>query len=116
MPGDVVVQICDPTRDEFVVLACDGICDRLTNRDCADLVRNLVHREGETDVGLVCEEVIDEALEKESRDNMTACAVFLPAAMMHRPAKIERPEQDVCMRAYEYFFLRRMIKNTSSED
>ncbi|KAL7530758.1 hypothetical protein ACHAWF_003498 [Thalassiosira exigua] len=77
---DILVHNREPARDEFVVLACDGIWDRLTNRDCADLVRSLVREEGETDVGLICEEVIDTALELDSRDNMTMCVVMFPGA------------------------------------
>ena len=76
---DILVHTRDPYNDEFVVLACDGIWDRLTNKDCADIVKSLVHDEGETDVGLICEEVIDTALELDSRDNMTCCVVLFPS-------------------------------------
>jgi len=58
--------------------------DRLTNKNCSDLVRSLVHEEGETDLGLVCEEVIETALELDSRDNMTCCVVMFPGANMAR--------------------------------
>jgi serine/threonine protein phosphatase PrpC len=75
---DILVYAREPMNDEFLVLACDGIWDRLTNNDCSDLIRSLVYREGETDVGLICEEVIDTALELDSRDNMTCCIVMFP--------------------------------------
>lgn len=75
---DILVYAREPSKDEFLVLACDGIWDRLTNKECADLVHTLVFREGETDVGLICEEVIDTALELDSRDNMTCCVVMFP--------------------------------------
>jgi serine/threonine protein phosphatase PrpC len=52
-----------------------------TNRDCAKLIRKLVQEEGETDIGLVCEEVIDTCLELDSRDNMTCCVVAFPGGM-----------------------------------
>ena len=78
---DILVYPRAHGRDEFVVLACDGIWDRLTRRECVDLFRSLVHNEGEADTGLLCEEVIDTALEKDSRDNMTVCAVFFPGAL-----------------------------------
>ncbi|EED88574.1 predicted protein, partial [Thalassiosira pseudonana CCMP1335] len=70
---DIIIHPRDYGKDEYIVLACDGVWDRLTNRDCSTLVRTLLE-EGETDVGLMCEEVIDTALELDSRDNMT-CAV-----------------------------------------
>ncbi|KAL3811498.1 hypothetical protein ACHAXA_004406 [Cyclostephanos tholiformis] len=75
---DILVYAREPMNDEFLVLACDGIWDRLTNKDCSDLIRSLVNHEGETDVGLICEEVIDTALELDSRDNMTCCIVMFP--------------------------------------
>ena len=77
---DILVQTREPTRDEFVVLACDGIWDVLENRDCADLVSVLAHEEGESDVGLVCEEILDTGLELDSRDNMTCCVVMFPGS------------------------------------
>ena len=75
-----------PDRDEFVVLACDGIWDRLTNGDCASLVRTLVRDEGEADAGLIAEEVIDTALELDSRDNMTCVVVLFPPGQAAAPA------------------------------
>ena len=79
---DLTVHVRRPGEDEFVLLACDGIWDRLTNRDASDLVHKLIHDEGETDVGLVCEEIIDTALELDSRDNMTCLLAVFPQAGM----------------------------------
>ena len=79
---DIVVYAREPSNDEFLVLACDGIWDRLSNKECAELVRSLVYREGESDVGLICEEIIDTALELDSRDNMTCCVVMFPSVHM----------------------------------
>jgi serine/threonine protein phosphatase PrpC len=81
---DILVYAREPMNDEFLVLACDGIWDRLTNKDCSDLIRSLVNCESETDVGLICEEVIDTALELDSRDNMTCCIVMFPGVNMDR--------------------------------
>ena len=82
---DILVHTRDANKDEYIVLACDGIWDRLTNRDCAKLVRKLIRDEGETDVGLVCEEVIDTCLELDSRDNMTCCVVAFAGGMPSQP-------------------------------
>ncbi|KAL3802342.1 hypothetical protein HJC23_007167 [Cyclotella cryptica] len=81
---DIIVLPRDYDRDEYIVLACDGVWDRLTNRDCATLVRSCID-EGESDVGLLCEEIIDTALEMDSRDNMTAAVVVFPGAKMPSP-------------------------------
>lgn len=87
---DILVHTRDAVRDEYIVLACDGIWDRLTNRDCAKLVRKLIQEEGETDIGLVCEEVIDTCLELDSRDNMTCLVVAFPGGSGVRPGFISR--------------------------
>ncbi|KAL7466438.1 hypothetical protein ACHAXS_006738 [Conticribra weissflogii] len=79
---DIVVHPRDYANDEYIVLACDGVWDRLTNRDCATLVKTLISDEGESDPGLVCEEIIDHCLELDSRDNMTCAVVIFPAANM----------------------------------
>ena len=81
---DIIVHPRDYEKDEYIVLACDGVWDRLTNRDCATLVRSCID-EGESDVGLICEEIIDTALEMDSRDNMTAALVVFPAGKMSSP-------------------------------
>lgn len=81
---DIIVHPRDYEKDEYIVLACDGVWDRLTNRDCATLVRSCID-EGESDVGLVCEEIIDTALEMDSRDNMTAALVMFPGGKMNNP-------------------------------
>ncbi|KAL7484138.1 hypothetical protein ACHAW6_009775 [Cyclotella cf. meneghiniana] len=81
---DIIVLTRDYEKDEYIVLACDGVWDRLTNRDCAALVRSCID-EGESDVGLLCEEIIDTALEMDSRDNMTAAVVVFPGAKMTSP-------------------------------
>jgi serine/threonine protein phosphatase PrpC len=81
---DILVHPRDYDKDEYIVLACDGVWDRLTNRDCASLVRSCID-EGESDVGLVCEEIIDTALEMDSRDNMTAALIMFPGGKMTCP-------------------------------
>lgn len=69
----------DSKRDEFVILACDGIWDVATNEECADFVQGLLE-EGENDLGLICEEALDTCLEKNSRDNMTMAMITFDGA------------------------------------
>lgn len=61
-------------KDEFIVLACDGVWDVATNEECSSFIQTLLD-EGETDLGLICEEAIDTCLDKNSRDNMTIAMV-----------------------------------------
>lgn len=53
---DIIVQNRDPDKDEFIVIACDGIWDVQTNQECVQMVAG-IFAEGESDLGLVCEEV-----------------------------------------------------------
>lgn len=67
-------------KDEFLVLACDGVWDVATNEQCAEFYKKLIE-EGESDLGLMCEEAIDTCLDKNSRDNMTIGVVTLKAKL-----------------------------------
>ena len=78
---DILVYPRDKAHDEFILLACDGVWDVANNEQCGDLVQQ-VFDEGETDLGLVVEEVLDSCLEKNSRDNMTMILVCLPGIRM----------------------------------
>jgi serine/threonine protein phosphatase PrpC len=53
---DVVIQGRNPLQDEFILVACDGIWDVLTNYEAVQTVAELF-KEGESSLGLVCEEV-----------------------------------------------------------
>ena len=57
-----------------------------------------MHEEGEADVGLMCEEIIDTALEMDSRDNMTCCVVMFPSASNTIEQRDNRPEGGVLKR------------------
>lgn len=75
---EFVVKPRNEEKDEFVILACDGIWDVVSNQECIKIVTDIFN-EGETDVGLVCEEVLDVCLRLGSKDNMTSLIVKLPA-------------------------------------
>jgi len=63
-------------KDEFMVIGCDGIWDVVENDKCVELVQKILNT-GETDMGAICEKMLDACLEKESKDNMTICIVAL---------------------------------------
>jgi len=73
---DVTIQQRRP-GDEFVLLACDGIWDVMTNQEGVSFIREMLTGTGEQDPGLVCEELIDSCLGKGSRDNMTSLIVYM---------------------------------------
>ncbi|GKY90353.1 hypothetical protein MPSEU_000009300 [Mayamaea pseudoterrestris] len=74
---DLIVYPRDTLGDEFIVIACDGIWDVASNKQCTEFVQSLL-AEGETDLGNICEEALDTCLERNSRDNMTMMLVGLP--------------------------------------
>lgn len=53
---DIIVQNRDALSDEFIIIACDGVWDVNTNEECIRMVAELFE-EGESDIGLICEEV-----------------------------------------------------------
>lgn len=75
---DVIVQTRDAGEDEFIVVACDGIWDVQTNLECVRCVAE-IFAEGESNIGLMCEEVLDVCLRRGSKDNMTSLVVRLEA-------------------------------------
>eukprot|EP00985_Skeletonema_marinoi_P022006 scaffold13781_cov114-Skeletonema_marinoi.AAC.2 len=74
---DIIVQNRDMAEDEFIIIACDGIWDVQTNQECVKMVADMFS-EGEDDLGLICEEVLDLCLIKGSKDNMTAAVIKFP--------------------------------------
>jgi len=65
-------------NDEFLVLACDGVWDVMSNEEICSFIshRMRVHESLET----ICNEVIDTCLYKGSRDNMSIIIIAFPAA------------------------------------
>jgi len=74
---DLLVYPRNHEEDEFIVIACDGIWDVASNKQCTDFIQTLLS-EGEIDLGNVCEETLDTCLDRNSRDNMTLMLIGLP--------------------------------------
>mmetsp|Transcript_44341 Transcript_44341/g.106813 ORF Transcript_44341/g.106813 Transcript_44341/m.106813 type:complete len:439 (-) Transcript_44341:86-1402(-) len=74
---DIIVQNRNPDQDEYIIVACDGIWDVRSNQECVLEVAEML-QEGESNVGLMAEEVLDRCLELRSKDNMTAVIVLFP--------------------------------------
>ncbi|ETW03334.1 hypothetical protein H310_04828 [Aphanomyces invadans] len=65
--------------NEFLLLACDGVWDVLSNEEACDFVRSVM-KLGERDMGLICEELLDHCLSLDSRDNMSVVLVAFDGA------------------------------------
>lgn len=75
---EIIVYPRNDNTDEFLVLGCDGIWDVLENNECAKLVHQL-YRENPSNMGKICEDILDVCLKKDSRDNMTVSVLTMPA-------------------------------------
>jgi serine/threonine protein phosphatase PrpC len=53
---DIIIRNRNPETDEFIIVACDGIWDVQSNQQFVTVVADIL-REGESNIGLVCEEV-----------------------------------------------------------
>jgi len=64
--------------DEFLILACDGVWDVMTNTEVMQYIKSrlLIHE----DLEKVCEELLETCLAKGSRDNMSVILIAFPAA------------------------------------
>jgi len=65
-------------EDEFLILACDGVWDVMTNEEVVAYIhsRLLIN----DDLQKVCEELLETCLAKGSRDNMSVILITFPAA------------------------------------
>ena len=75
---EVFVHPRNSEGDQFLIVACDGIWDVMKNSYCRDEVDTLM-AEGESNMALIAEEILDHCLKKGSRDNMTLIIVKFPA-------------------------------------
>ncbi|KAG7342534.1 protein phosphatase 2C [Nitzschia inconspicua] len=78
---DIIVQARNNQLDEYIIVACDGIWDVLKNQECVQHVHRMI-QEGEQNMGLICEELLDTCLDLGSKDNMTAIVVQLPGLQL----------------------------------
>ena len=86
------VEVERSADDQFLILACDGIWDVMTNEDVASYVLDKVQG-GMTDMAEVSKALIMECLHRGSRDNMSAIIVRLPGAPQPSRAAVELMEQ-----------------------
>lgn len=82
----------DSEKDEFLVIACDGIWDVMTNQEVLDFVyKELQIRE---DRGLICDNLIEECFQRGSRDNMSVVLVTFPSAPVVNEDAKQRDEEE----------------------
>jgi len=80
-----------PENDQFLVLACDGVWDVMTNEDICNFI---THRMKVNDnLETICNEVIDTCLYKGSRDNMSIIIIAFPAAPTVDPTAVKQENE-----------------------
>ncbi|RLN55711.1 hypothetical protein BBJ29_006812 [Phytophthora kernoviae] len=99
---DIEKQKIDNT-EEFLILACDGIWDVMSNDELCAYVRQLMNN-GESNLELIAEEILDNCLRAGSRDNMSVVIVKFPGAKIgegggvakirEERARLEKNEQE----------------------
>ncbi|RZF36595.1 hypothetical protein LSTR_LSTR010706 [Laodelphax striatellus] len=88
---DVKKLEMDPARDEFMVLACDGIWNSMTSQEVVDFVKPKLH-EG-VPISKICEQMFDHCLAPNTLgdgtgcDNMTCIIVKFKDAKPHAAEK-----------------------------
>ncbi|KAI0984449.1 hypothetical protein GJ496_004935 [Pomphorhynchus laevis] len=75
--ADVYVSERDTTRDQFLILACDGIWDVMSNEEMCQYV--LAKLKLSRDLIGICSDILDTCLNKGSKDNMSVIIVSFPA-------------------------------------
>eukprot|EP00747_Dinoflagellata_sp_TGD_P169331 gnl/TRDRNA2_/TRDRNA2_198076_c0_seq1.p1 gnl/TRDRNA2_/TRDRNA2_198076_c0~~gnl/TRDRNA2_/TRDRNA2_198076_c0_seq1.p1 ORF type:complete len:284 (+),score=36.99 gnl/TRDRNA2_/TRDRNA2_198076_c0_seq1:86-937(+) len=95
LPNDVVSNVPDITstdlssKDQFIILACDGLWDVVNDQQAVDLVsqslrelgpfRAQLQREGRSVAEIIARMLVEEALARGSTDNVTCVVIFLQA-------------------------------------
>ncbi|RWS30976.1 Protein phosphatase 1B-like protein [Leptotrombidium deliense] len=75
---EITVQQRECETDEFLVLACDGVWDVMSNDDLCDFIRYQLTLQ--SDLETICSSIIDTCLHKGSKDNMSVVLVVLEGA------------------------------------
>nr|CAG4643852.1 EOG090X03VW [Lepidurus arcticus] len=88
---EIFVEKRDPENDEFLVLACDGVWDVMSNEQLTGFVRNQLSLTDDLEV--VTSQVVDTCLFKGSRDNMSIVLVKFPAAPRISPEAVAKEKK-----------------------
>lgn len=88
---EIYVETRKPEEDQFLVLACDGIWDVMTNDDLCQFIRHQLTITD--DLTKVCSAVVDHCLFKGSRDNMSIVLITFPAAPKPVQEDMEREKK-----------------------
>lgn len=81
-------------EDEFLIIGCDGIWDVMSNEDAVSLVRRKLRLHGDPE--RCARELVDQALSRESSDNLTVIVVCFSPVAREDPVASQRPRLRCC--------------------
>ncbi|GLV32541.1 uncharacterized protein CBL_00749 [Carabus blaptoides fortunei] len=98
---DIKTLTINPTEDEFMVLACDGIWNFMTSQEVVDFVRpRLQESTGPEKLSQICEEMFEHCLAPHTMgdgtgcDNMTAIIVQFKNGILKRSASSDCSQEE----------------------
>ncbi|XP_058882676.1 protein phosphatase 1B-like [Acipenser ruthenus] len=104
-PEPEVYEVARSPGDEFLVLACDGVWDIISNEGLCAFIRNRL--QVCSDLKDVCTQIIDTCLYKGSHDNMSIILICFPGApkvsqeALQREAELEEVLQSRVAEIFE---------------
>lgn len=99
---EIFIEARRPEEDEFLVLACDGIWDVMSNEDVCQFIHHQLTLTD--DLTKVAASVVDHCLFKGSRDNMSIVLIAFPAAPKPNAEAVEREKK------FEAYLQRRTLE------
>lgn len=84
---DITIRRRDE-KDQFLIIACDGVWDVMSNEDAVDFVHGHVSK-GWMDMERIASEMLDECLKRGSRDNMSVIILVFKHSSNPKSARSE---------------------------
>ena len=82
------------SNDEFIILACDGIWDVMTNAAAVKFVSSYLKQPNMT-IEEICRRLVQRCLELGSRDNMSVMIIMPDPDSIESPRKKARSREDI---------------------
>ena len=106
---EIYVRERNPSEDEFMVLACDGVWDVMSNEDIVNFVADRMRVTDNLEE--ICNLVLDTCLHKGSRDNMSIIIIAFPAAPK---VDLEARENDSKLNSFIQQKITEMVKKNDA--
>ncbi|KAI7689956.1 Protein phosphatase 1B [Sarcoptes scabiei] len=109
---EITIHERNENLDEFMIIACDGIWDVMSNEELCDFVRHQLRIQ--SDLEEICSLIIDTCLYKGSTDNMSIVLVTFPGAP--KPSDEAKQKDDELNKVIENEVVRQLDQNSEALD